>query len=77
MYQTNNSSQFFMTLFFLTALAIGYGMYIYMQPLRIEAECSELALKTSGLTKSFRYDPVTDYDLNKNECLENALASRK
>lgn len=76
MYQPDSSSKKYLYVFFFTAVLFAYGAYIATRPLVIDAECSEIALQTSGLTKSFRYDPISDYDLNKVNCI-NEVASKR
>ena len=72
-YETEKNSRFFLYSLVVSAFAIGVFFYVYTRPLAIEAECSEIASKTSGLTKSFGYDPLSDYDQTKTNCISKTL----
>ena len=76
-YQPDRKSKVYFYVFIFSATVLGFGFYIYSRPLTIDSECSEMAQKTTGLTKNFEYDPFGDYDYQKAKCLEEVLSAEK
>ena len=74
-YQPDRKSKGYIYIIFFSAVAFAWSVYIYSRPLVVASACSEIALNTSGLTKSFKYDPLADYDQVKANCLQDVLSS--
>jgi hypothetical protein len=76
-YKPEKKSKIFFYVFFFATVLLGWGIYIYTRPLVVESACSEVALKTTGLSGSFKYDPLSDYDQTKAKCMQDVLSSKK
>ena len=62
----------YLVVFALIAVVFGWSMFIFLRGTVVEAECSNLALKTSV---NFNNDPIysTDFEYSKSDCINSAL----
>lgn len=75
MYKPDKQSKAFIYVVFFTAVFLAVGAYYNFRSLKIQNECSEIALRTSGLTKDFKFDPYGSYDYVKAVCESEVLAA--
>ncbi len=75
MYEPQGTSKKYLYVFFFSAVLFIYGFLIYTRPLIIQSACSDMALKTSNLSKNFGLDPESDYDYLKAKCIQESLTT--
>lgn len=75
MYKPEGRSKAYIYVVFFTAVFIAVGAYYNFRSLEIQNECGQMALKTAGLTKDFRFDPYGSYDYVKAQCESDVLAA--
>jgi hypothetical protein len=65
-------NKLYLVIFAFVATVFGWSLFVFLRTTIVEAECSNLALKTSV---NFNKDPVysTDFEYSKSECLDSAL----
>lgn len=78
MYRPDKKSRLYLYILTFAAALIGWIMFASLRPLAIDESCSEIAAKSSSfaLSKSFRYDPYSSYEVVKANCLEEVLSSK-
>ncbi len=77
MYEPRGASKKYLYIFFFSAVLFMYGFLIYSRPLIIQSACSDMALKTSSLTRTYTIDPESDFDVLKAKCVQTSLASSR
>ena len=77
MYEPDRQSKSFIYIVFFTAVFIAIGAYYNFRSLEVQNQCSNIALKASGLTKDFRFDPYSSYDYVKAKCESEVLSAAK
>jgi hypothetical protein len=76
-YQPESQSKAYLYIVFFTAVFLAITAYYNFRFLEIQNQCSEIALKTSNLTRSFKFDPESEYDFIKANCEYDVLSSKK
>ncbi len=77
MYQPEKKSKILFYFLFIFVVAVGWVIYAFTRPLAVESACSEISQKTTDLTNSFNYDPLSDYSQSKAKCMEEVLSAQK
>jgi hypothetical protein len=75
MYQPDKKSKLYLYIVFFSAVFLAVGAFINFRALEVQNGCSEMALKTSGLTKDFKFDPYSSYDYTKAQCESGVLSA--
>jgi len=77
MYKPDKQSKAYIYIVFFSAAFIAIAAYYNYQSLRVQNQCTDIALKTAGLTKQFKYDPYSSFDYVKAVCESEVLSSSK
>lgn len=77
MYEPDKKSRFYLYIVFFSAVSIAVAAYYNFRSLEIDNQCSNIALKTSGLTKDFKVDPYSSFDYVKAQCETAVLSAKK
>ena len=77
MYEPDRKSRGYLYVLLAFAGMIAYAMVVYLNPLIVQASCSETAQKSAGLVKrGFLEDPYSSYDYNTAKCLTDVFGDK-
>ncbi|MCS7091902.1 MAG: hypothetical protein NZM26_00945 [Patescibacteria group bacterium] len=74
MYETKQTNYLYLFIFVCFSLAFGMLVFFYYKPMIINAQCSDVASKSSFIYKDRNLiDPTLNYDSLKEKCIQEAL----
>lgn len=74
MFEPEHKSHFYLILFCVIAIFLGWSIYTQYKPMLIQASCSEIAAGSSGLinNESDLLDPSYSYNNIRSKCLQDS-----
>lgn len=73
-YETKQTNYLYLFIFACVSIALGMLVFFYYKPIIIQAQCADMASKSSNIYKNREFiDPSWEYETLKEKCISESL----